>query len=265
MAIQATSEEQLRLKKRARQRLLGAATLLIGAAIVLPMVLDQAPRSLNSDIVINMPGAADSASPAAVPAPAVPAVEAAAPAPAVAAATDKPEAASKAQTDAAAAESHSADAAQQKKTDEAKRAQQQEAELKAAAANAAAEKARQAHDKEIARQAALAEEKARQTAKVKQAAATPPAVQPVPAKTNLHADATGHFVVQLGAFSSADNVRQLRERLNAVGVTTYTENLPSGATRVRAGPFGERGQADKVLAKINAAGVQAQIVPLTHK
>jgi Sporulation related domain. len=53
--------------------------------------------------------------------------------------------------------------------------------------------------------------------------------------------------------------------LNAVGVTTYTENLPSGATRVRAGPFGERGQADKVLAKINAAGVQAQIVPLTHK
>jgi hypothetical protein len=95
---------------------LGAATLLIGAAIVLPMVLDQAPRSLNSDIVINMPGAADSASPAAVPAPAVPAVEAAAPAPAVAAATDKPEAASKAQTDAVAAESHSADAAQQKKT-----------------------------------------------------------------------------------------------------------------------------------------------------
>lgn len=55
MAIQATSEEQLRMRRRARRRLLGAATLLLIAAIVLPMVLDQAPRPLDRDIEITIP------------------------------------------------------------------------------------------------------------------------------------------------------------------------------------------------------------------
>ena len=281
MAIQATSEEQLRLKKRARQRLLGAATLLISAAIVLPMVLDQTPRPVNSDIAIEMPGADVAAAPVSVVALPV-AVPAPTPVPHT---SDKTAEKSidpiKAAIAQPAAEVAHNDVAEQKQSAEAKLTQQKEAEHKANEAKAAAaEKAKQteqaklAHDKEVAHQAALAAEKSQQAAKAKQSAPAKPDAAAITTKTesspapatDKHAyDAdNGHYVVQLGAFSSAENVRQLRERLNAVGVSTYTETLPSGATRVRAGPFAERGQADKTLAKISAAGIQAQIVPL-HK
>ena len=287
MAIQATSEEQLRLKKRARQRLLGAATLLISAAIVLPMVLDQTPRPVNSDIAIEMPSAGVVA--ASVPVVAPPAVVPA-PVPAPPAndlTAEKSSSQIKSALAQPAAEVVHTDVAQQKQMTEAKLAQQKESEHKAneAKAVAAAEKAKQeeqtklAHDKEVAHQAALAAEKSQQDAKAKEAAAAKAApVKPASVKTEaVHAKTeptaadnhqsitdSARYVVQLGAFSSVENVRQLRERLNTVGVSTYTENLPSGATRVRAGPFAERGQADKVLAKISAAGIQAQIVPL-HK
>ncbi|WP_124949312.1 SPOR domain-containing protein [Sulfuriferula thiophila] len=279
MAIQATSEEQLRLKKRARQRLLGAATLLISAAIVLPMVLDQTPRPVNPDIAIEMPGAGVTAPPVSVVAPPL-AVPAPTPAPQTSDVTAEKslDPIKTAITQPAAEVAHN-DVAEQKQSAEAKLTQQKEAEHKANEAKAAAaEKAKQteqaklAHDKEVAHQAALAAEKSQQAAKAKQSApaksdvaATKTELSPAPA-TDKHAHEAdnGHYVVQLGAFSSAENVRQLRERLNAVGVSTYTETLPSGATRVRAGPFAERGQADKTLAKISAAGIQAQIVPL-HK
>ncbi|MDR3392032.1 MAG: SPOR domain-containing protein [Sulfuriferula sp.] len=276
MAIQATSEEQLRLKKRARQRLLGAATLLIGAAIVVPMVLDQAPHPVNSDIAISMPGseathvapAVAAPVPAAVPAPAVVPPAAANPAPVVA---DKP-----ADTPlpipipapAVADAAHVGAAVHDQADDKSSALKENERKAEAAKAAANAEKQKQeeqaklAHEKEAAHQAALAAEKAKPPVAQSKPAA---AVQPVSADTHAHDAANNHYVVQLGAFSSADNVRQLRERLNAVGVGTYTETLPSGATRVRAGPYAERAQADKVLAKISAAGVHAQIVPLTHK
>ena len=68
--------------------------------------------------------------------------------------------------------------------------------------------------------------------------------------------------MQLGAFSNAENVQQLRDRLSAVGVSTYTEKLSSGATRVRVGPFSDKAEAEKAHAKIDAAGVQAQVVLL---
>src|SRR5471032_2720575 len=49
------------------------------------------------------------------------------------------------------------------------------------------------------------------------------------------------WVVVLGSFSSADNLRQLQSKLSAAGVKSYTEPLKTAkgeqATRVRAGPF----------------------------
>ena len=263
MAIQATSEEQLRLKKRARQRLLGAAILLMTTAIVLPMVLDQTPRPLNSDIEINMPVAATSV---AVPARVTPAADASA---AIAAHIEKSEQPVKAQPVVSEPDVAYADVAHQQQIGEAKAAQQKAVEHKTEEAKVAlvaekrkqAEQAKLVHDQDVAHQVALAADKARQAATAKEVV-----TQVAPAiPSNADTD-SGHYVVQLGAFSSAENVRQLREKLNAVGVSTYTESLPSGATRVRAGPFTERGLADKVLEKIHAAGIQAQIVPLTsHK
>lgn len=72
------------------------------------------------------------------------------------------------------------------------------------------------------------------------------------------------FVVQLGVFSSAENVQQLRKRLQAVGIDSYTERLSSGATRVRSGPYMHRTEVDRVLATLRLADIQAQIVPVSH-
>lgn len=72
---EASLDEQLALKKRARRRLVGAAALALLAAIVLPMVMDHEPRPANPDIQIRIPsqetGAARvlSAKPAATPLP----------------------------------------------------------------------------------------------------------------------------------------------------------------------------------------------------
>lgn len=270
MAIQATSEEQLRLKKRARQRLLGAATLLISAAIILPLVLDKAPRPLNSDIAINMP-----ASTLATVKPVVVTPPPVISAPVVHSVPDnsalnQPESTGKPATAPVTVEQAHNDTTEQNNSRKAN-------EAKSALALEKAKQAAQlklAHEKNLALQTARAEEKAQQAAKNRQSVIQSPSSAsaksdaPASAVTDSKpqsAPANSQFVVQLGAFSSPENVRQLRERLSVVGVNTYTENLPSGAIRVRAGPFAERGQADNALAKISAAGVQAQVIPLTHK
>ncbi len=49
------SEEDLLLRKRARRRLVGAIALVIMAIVILPMVLDQAPKPENEEIEITIP------------------------------------------------------------------------------------------------------------------------------------------------------------------------------------------------------------------
>jgi len=51
----AVSEEEIRLRGRARRRLLGAIVLVTIAVVVLPMVLDEEPRPVSEDIAIHIP------------------------------------------------------------------------------------------------------------------------------------------------------------------------------------------------------------------
>jgi len=51
----AVSEEEIRLRGRARRRLLGAVVLVTIAVVVLPMVLDEEPRPVSEDIAIHIP------------------------------------------------------------------------------------------------------------------------------------------------------------------------------------------------------------------
>jgi DedD protein len=51
----AVSEEEIRLRGRARRRLLGAILLVTIAVVVLPMVLDEEPRPVSEDIAIHIP------------------------------------------------------------------------------------------------------------------------------------------------------------------------------------------------------------------
>jgi DedD protein len=56
------------------------------------------------------------------------------------------------------------------------------------------------------------------------------------------------YVLQLGVFSDAGNVKKLRDRIKAQGYNSFTETVKADKgmkTRVRAGPFANREAAMK--------------------
>lgn len=67
------------------------------------------------------------------------------------------------------------------------------------------------------------------------------------------------WVVMLDAFSDARNVKQLRARLSAAGIMSYTEPVKTSRgelTRVRAGPFDSKEAAETARAKLGAMGLK---------
>lgn len=77
-------------------------------------------------------------------------------------------------------------------------------------------------------------------------------------------DAAGQWVVQLGAYKEAGNVKLLLAKLKGVGVPAYIEKFdsPQGPrTRVRAGPFVGQEAAEKARARIKIIGVDGPVAP----
>ena len=107
------------------------------------------------------------------------------------------------------------------------------------------------------------------------APAEPAAKKPTPtdsarAKALLEGEAaapseTGRFVVQVGAFAEVAAARETRQKVEKLGLKTYTQvaQTASGSRiRVRVGPFASREEADKALAKARAAGITAVVLTL---
>jgi DedD protein len=77
--------------------------------------------------------------------------------------------------------------------------------------------------------------------------------------------AEARFVVQVGAYSDATALREARQRVEKLGLKTYTQvvDTESGKrTRVRVGPYASRDEADVAAAKIKRAGLPANILAL---
>jgi DedD protein len=75
-------------------------------------------------------------------------------------------------------------------------------------------------------------------------------------------ETSGAYVVQVGAFSSAENAKQLKDRLSANGIQAYTEAVATAKgkqVRVRAGPFPTREAAEQTLAKLERLGLNGII------
>ena len=73
------------------------------------------------------------------------------------------------------------------------------------------------------------------------------------------------FAVQVGAFRDEAKLKQSREKLAAAGVVHYTERLDSKAgplTRLRAGPFATRAEAEAALVKLKRATIDGKVVAL---
>jgi len=250
------SDAQLQLKKRARRRLVGAVAFVTFAAIVLPMVMDQAPPPPTPDVQIRIPGQDQTAfnpqalnTPAApVKTPAAPKAEVAVP-PVVAVAPETPAA-------------PPVPPAQVAKAPEKVVA---EKPVEKPAEKAPAKPAEKANDKVAEKLAAekAAADKAKADAEAKRAAAllgggkNEAKAEPKPAPAAAAA-AGGQHVILIGAFANQGNVKVLQAKLSEIGVKTYTEPLesPQGVkTRVRAGPFANKDAADKALEKMKKIGV----------
>ena len=98
-----------------------------------------------------------------------------------------------------------------------------------------------------------------QAAAVAETAVAPPTVASQPQA------GTPRFVVQAGAYSEAGALRDARQKVEKLGLKTYTQVIDGDSgkrTRVRVGPFATRQEAEAVASKVKAAGLQASILAL---
>jgi len=108
---------------------------------------------------------------------------------------------------------------------------------------------------------------------VPQAPAVTPAPKPAPQKPAkvesvkpaaqaVSKSGSPKYVIQVIALADADKAKQLREKIAAAGVKSYTEvvkTVKGDVTRVRAGPFEDRKAAEKAQERLKAIGLSGNI------
>ena len=235
MTAKSITEEELQLRKRARRRLIGAIAVVTIVAVFLPLVLDHEPKPVSQDVSIQIPSPNAGTFTSKI----VPVI----PRTSDTKSRDKP---------------GSEISAKREVTT-------------ASAARSAADAAPPAYDTEAAPPVKAAPENP--TAQAKTAPKPPLKAAPAPmaaenAKapddTKAAAKDLGSFVVQVAALNDADKARQMQEQIAAAGVKSYTEVVPTtkgSVTRVRAGPFASRDEAEKVRDKLKGMGLNGNIAP----
>lgn len=223
------NEQELQLKKRARRRLIGAIALVAAVAVVLPMVLDSEPKPTSQEINIQIPSPdAKGFTSKVVPIPA-PSAKGAMEGKSETSATDKP-------------------AAQATDTPAVK------------AIDTPAAKAPPAVAKKAAPTAPESSQDTATTAK--------PAPKPTPEKASVKAPEKalapkpGTFYIQVTALADADRARQVQRQIIDAGLLSYTQVVPAGkgnVTRVRAGPFATREEAEKARETLQGAGLEGKV------
>ncbi|MEQ1774845.1 MAG: SPOR domain-containing protein [Burkholderiales bacterium] len=228
------SEEELQLKKRARRRLMGAIVLVAAVAVVLPMVLDSEPKPTSQEINIQIPSP-DSKGFTSKVVPLTP--------PAKSAADGKGESKDKPMV----------------KSPEKVAAKTADKSAEQAAEKPAAKAAEKTAVKAVEpSKAAVADEKA----------ATKPvpekAVAKAPEKAAEKALALkpGTFFIQVTALADTQRAKAVQQRIADAGLPAYTQAIPAGTgnvTRVRAGPFATRADAEKAQAVLQGIGLEGKV------
>ncbi len=94
--------------------------------------------------------------------------------------------------------------------------------------------------------------------------ANKPADEPKVA-ASASAPAPGRFVVQVGAFSDNRTLREARQKVEGLGLKSYTQVIDSSSgqrTRVRVGPFESRAEAEAAAKTLKGGGLPAAILTL---
>jgi DedD protein len=266
-------------RSRARRRLIGAAVLLGVGVIGFPLLFETQPRPIPVDIPIEIPrkeGAPSLPLPpprSASAAPAVPARVASGVTTSEAARTTPASAPTPAvpRAETSAPRSESKSGSESKSTSESKPRSESSTRSDSAARTDSAPVPKpgpakpEARADEGARARALLEGQRAESKTATVAAAEtnkPDATAKVePAKP----DTSGRFVVQVGAYGEAASARDMRQRVDKLGLKSYSQVADvDGAKRfrVRVGPFNSREDAEKAAGKLKAAGLPAAIFTL---
>ncbi len=224
-------DAQTQLKKKARRRLIGAVAFAGLAAVVLPMVMDEEPKQQMQDVQIRIPGQdlppVTAGAPAAKAAPTpAPAVSEKAEAPPLAEPLPKPPEVAPPRL------------------------------LEPAPAKPAEKKVEKSSERAPEK---TPEKPPKQTAEEAQRAAAILAGKSAAAAASAGG---GQYVILIGAFANAANVKLLEGKIGELGIRTYTEPLesPEGKKiRLRAGPFSNREVADKALERMKRIGVNGVV------
>jgi DedD protein len=89
--------------------------------------------------------------------------------------------------------------------------------------------------------------------------------QDKPAEERHAAADNGRFVVQVGAFGETTAAREARQKVEKLGLRTYTQVVETDAgkrIRVRVGPFSSRDEAQQAVAKLRSAGLGGNVLTL---
>lgn len=260
---QSLSDEQIQLRGKARRRLVGAIALVVAISAVLPMVLDNKPKPMSQDIAIDIPKQDDSgfaARNAATPAPQGSSVIVPSPP-----AQEAPKAAVQAPPQALVAASAAKQDQPAEKPADKTAAKPVEKVVEKTVEKPTAKPAEKAPDKPATKVPEKTADKSTEKSSAKSEKDKKPAADK-PAKADKPAEPakSESFVVQLGAFSNADNAKQLQAKLSANHIKVYSDTLKSAGgdkVRVRAGPYASRTEADKALSKIKQLGLDGKVVP----
>ena len=245
------SDEELQLRKRARRRLIGAIAVVTIVAVFLPMVLDHEPRPVSQDVSIRIPSPNSGIFTSKI-------------VPVVPGAPARSEPAKSAEAPARIEAGKIVDAP----------ARSEPAKTAAAtpSSKAVESSAPPAYDTEAAPPKKAAPEQPKPPAKPAAApVAKPPAkTAPAPAEKPKAADSKSDakdaagFVVQVAALNDAEKAKQMLGQIAAAGIKSYSEVVPTAkgnVTRVRAGPFATREDAEKMRDKLKGMGLSGNIVP----
>jgi DedD protein len=235
-----------RARTRARQRLIGAAVLVVAGIIGFPLLFESQPRPIPVDLPIEIPrkdGVPPLAMPAAAPgAQTAPASAPTRPAPAASSPTRPTPPAERVITESQA---------------DAGREVVQPAP--AAASAAAATRSKAASDAQLPTGRADAQSTSGDGARAQAL------LEGRPSASGASAAGAARFVVQVGAFSDQAAMKEARAKVERLGMKTYTQVADTTAgprTRVRVGPFATRDDAERAAAKLRANALPTVILAL---
>ncbi len=250
------------LRKRARHRLIGAAALVLLGVVGFPLLFDSQPRPVAVDIAIDIPDKAKaaplSAVPSSSPAQAVAPASSASPAPSpVVSPVVVPAAAVKPALVAPTAASAPVAAKVEPKAEPKPEAKAEPKPEAKAEPKAAAKQDAKVTPKADAKGATKPEEK---TATSGKALALLDGKDPAKAVA-----AAPRYAVQVGAFADLKKAHEVRTTLEKAGIKTYTQVVTTAdgkRTRVRAGPWENKSEADKTAEKIKKLNLSAAVLTL---